>query len=158
MSDIPTPEKQAPQQRYFSTQDTDIDCTNACCRASGSGRGNIGPHRNQDTKKNTPKLSERYGVQKGQRDYHICDENREQCPKPNRAAEARFNKILMSENNSRTRRPVSSHTLAERTTKAGIFNPCANCKGQDHQLANCITTMHGYTKQQQPSYRQVRVF
>ncbi|RKL47002.1 hypothetical protein BFJ72_g2739 [Fusarium proliferatum] len=140
MSDNSAPEKQALQERYFSTQDTDIDCTDGCSRASGCGRGNIGPHRNQDTEKKTPKLSERYGVQKGQTDHHICDENRERRPKPNRAAEARSKKIayeiLMSENNSRARRPVSSRPLAERTTKAGIFKPCANCKGQGHQLAD----------------------
>ncbi|CVL00507.1 uncharacterized protein FMAN_09928 [Fusarium mangiferae] len=133
MSDIPAPEKQAHQQR-----------------ASGSGRGNIGPHRSQDTTNNTARLSERYGVEKSQRDYHIGDRNRERCPKPNRAAEARSKKIayeiLMSENNARPRRPVLSRPLAERTTKAGIFKPCANCKGQGHQLADCITTVHGYIK------------
>ncbi|KLO87948.1 Uncharacterized protein LW93_5114 [Fusarium fujikuroi] len=150
MSDNSTPEKQAPQERYFSTQDTDIDCTDAYRRASGPGRVHIGPHRNQDTNKNTPNLSERYGVQKGQTDHHIGDRRRERHPKPNRAAEARSKKIayeiLMSENNSHPRRPVSSRPLAERTTEAGIFKPCANCKGQGHRLADCITTVHGFIK------------
>ncbi|PNP79509.1 hypothetical protein FNYG_07125 [Fusarium nygamai] len=121
-------------------------------RASGSGRGNIGPDRNRDRVMNTPTLSERHGVQKSQSGHHIRDEQRERRLKPDRVADAKANKlmyeILMSENNARPRMPVWSRNLdiiiAKKSKTDG--KPCANCKGQGHQVASCITTVHGFIK------------
>ncbi|KAG5757385.1 hypothetical protein H9Q70_000035 [Fusarium xylarioides] len=142
MSDNSAPEKQTARER-----------------ASGSGRGNIGPGRNQDTNKGAPTLAERYGVQKSHMGRHFDDgglplvrrEHRDQH-KPDRVADAKAKKleydILMSENNARPRMSVWSSNLDMIIVRKRYsdIKPCANCKGQGHQVAGCITTVHGFIK------------
>ncbi|KAF5702117.1 hypothetical protein FMUND_13612 [Fusarium mundagurra] len=152
MSDNSAPEKQTARERYLSTQDAEIDCTDACRRASGSGRGNIGPDRNRDEIMNTATLSERHGIQKSQGGHHVSNEQVARRLKRDRVADAKAKKleyeILMSENNARPRMPVWSRNLDSIIVKKSnsVTKPCANCKGQGHQVAGCITTVHGYIK------------
>ncbi|KAF5546391.1 hypothetical protein FMEXI_5652 [Fusarium mexicanum] len=140
MSDNSASEKETARERYFrSTQDGDR--TDACHgRASDTGRGNIGPDMNQDKIKSTPTLAERHGIHISQRSHH---ERLAWRTKPGCTAEAKRIKIeydiLMSENNSRPRRPVHLH-------HPGNSKPCVNCGGKGHQLADCITAVHGYIK------------
>ncbi|PNP79514.1 hypothetical protein FNYG_07130 [Fusarium nygamai] len=85
--------------------------------------------------------------------------------RPNRIADAKLNKleydILMSTDNARPRMPVSSRPLVDRTafpqeektrrpqgesaSTAGTSNRklCANCGGDGHLLAHCITAKDG---------------
>ncbi|KAF5600413.1 hypothetical protein FPANT_2428 [Fusarium pseudoanthophilum] len=133
MSDNSAPEKQTTRER-----------------ASGSGRGNIGPDRNRDQIMGTSTLSDRHGVQKSQSGHQISDEQRERRLKPDRVAYAKAKKlmyeILMSDNNARPRMPLWSRNLDRIISKKrnSDSKPCANCKGQGHQVAGCITTVHGF--------------
>ncbi|KAF5533602.1 hypothetical protein FNAPI_12619 [Fusarium napiforme] len=133
MSDNSAPEKQTTRER-----------------CSGSGRGNIGPDRNRDRIMDTPTLSERNGVKKSQEDHHIGDEQGERRLKPDRVACAKARKlmyeIIMSDNNARPRMPLWSRNLDRIISKKSNSDgkPCANCKGQSHQVAGCITTVHGF--------------
>ncbi|KAF5644463.1 hypothetical protein F52700_2462 [Fusarium sp. NRRL 52700] len=126
MSDRSAPEKQTARERD-----------------SGSGRGNIGPDRNRDASDRIFSMADMLGVGRSQRGHQIGDDPRARLPKPDRVTEAKARRIeheiLMSENNSRPRMPVISRNPANK-------KPCANCGGQGHKLADCITTVRGYIK------------
>ncbi|KAF5662348.1 hypothetical protein FCIRC_11542 [Fusarium circinatum] len=121
MFDNSASEKETARERYFrSTQDGDR--TDACHgRASDAGRGNIGPDMNQDNIKSTPTLTERQGIHISQGSHH---ERLARRTKPDRIAYAKRIKIqydiLMSENNSRPRRPMYLRRPAS-------SKPCVNC-------------------------------
>ncbi|SCV54055.1 uncharacterized protein FFB14_13449 [Fusarium fujikuroi] len=70
------------------TKSAEIKHTDASGRASGSGRGNIGPDRNRHTNDGTSTLTERHGVQKSQPSMPLVT-FASQAARPDSIAEAR---------------------------------------------------------------------
>ncbi|RBA18455.1 hypothetical protein FPRO05_10750 [Fusarium proliferatum] len=115
-------------------------------RASGSGRGNIGPDRNRHTNDGTSTLTERHGVQKSQPSMPLVT-SASQAARPDRIAEARRLQLEIESESSLGRPCRSRARKAQGSLESFILEIpkvvqvlCAECGSTCHTLKGCITT------------------
>ncbi|KAG4283191.1 hypothetical protein FPRO06_09864 [Fusarium proliferatum] len=114
-------------------------------RASGSGRGNIGPDRNRATVDSNPTLAERHGVNRSQRGQPSWSQS--QSARPDRIAEAKRRQMkaeaYVSLDKPRQNRAIRAQGgLESRVVEVPkvVKVLCAECGSTCHTLKGCITT------------------
>ncbi|SCN96829.1 uncharacterized protein FFE2_08614 [Fusarium fujikuroi] len=128
------------------TKSAEIKHTDASGRASGSGRGNIGPDRNRHTNDGTSTLTERHGVQKSQPSMPLVT-FASQAARPDRIAEARRLQLEIESESSLGKPRRSRARKAQGSLESYILETpkvaeilCAECGSTCHTLKGCITT------------------